>query len=100
LINLNQTGFIKGTSIAETFIHAIERSDLSQKEPTGNGSQTGFAKAFDTVNWEGLVRVLSTGFPGTVDQLDATDSVFFQISCSGQWKPQTMDNLQTWSMPR
>jgi hypothetical protein len=31
LINLNQTGFIKGRSIVETFIHAIELVQICHK---------------------------------------------------------------------
>jgi hypothetical protein len=55
LIDLNQTSFIKGRSIAETFIHATELVQVCHKRKLpALVLKLDFAKAFDTVNWEGL----------------------------------------------
>jgi hypothetical protein len=55
LIDLNQTSFIKGRSIAETFIHATELVQICHKRKLpALVLKLDFAKAFDTVNWEGL----------------------------------------------
>jgi hypothetical protein len=64
LIDINQTGFIKGKSISDTFIYALELVQVCHKrrKPT-IVLKLDFAKAFDTVNWDGLFRVLrSRGF--------------------------------------
>lgn len=60
LIDPNQTGFIKGRSIAETFIHAIELVQVCHKRKLpAIVLKLDFAKAFDTVNWDGFFKVLT-----------------------------------------
>ncbi|CAN6233698.1 unnamed protein product [Urochloa humidicola] len=65
LIDLDQTGFIRGRSLAENFIYAMELVQCCnrRKLPT-LVLKLDFAKAFDTVSWDCLLAVLSArGFP-------------------------------------
>jgi len=67
LIDPDQTGFIKGRSISENFIYAVELVQCChrQKIPT-LVLKLDFAKAFDSVDWGSLDRVLAVrGFPPT-----------------------------------
>jgi exonuclease III len=59
LIDIHQTGFVKGRSITDTFVYAAELVQTCHKRrlPT-IVLKLDFAKAFDTVIWEGLRRVL------------------------------------------
>jgi hypothetical protein len=59
LIDIRQTGFIKGRSISDTFVHAAELVQVCHKrKKPAVVLKLDFAKAFDTVNWDGLFRVL------------------------------------------
>lgn len=59
LIDLNQTGFIKGRSIFDTFVYALELVQVCHKRKRpALVLKLDFAKVFDTVNWAGLFRVL------------------------------------------
>lgn len=59
LIDINQTGFVKGRSIADTFVYATELVQVCQKrKKPAVVLKLDFAKAFDTVNWEGLSSVM------------------------------------------
>jgi len=59
LIDIHQTGFIKGRSITDTFIYALELVQVCHKRKRpAIALKLDFAKAFDTVNWEGLFNVL------------------------------------------
>jgi len=65
IIDVDQTGFIKGRSISENFIYAMElvQSCNKRKLPT-LVLKLDFAKAFDSVNWDSLQRIMVTrGFP-------------------------------------
>ena len=67
LIDLDQTGFIKGRSISENFIYAMELVQHCHKQriPT-LVLKLDFAKAFDSVNWDSLLHILQCrGFPTT-----------------------------------
>lgn len=67
LIDPDQTGFLKGRSISENFIYAMELTQCChrRKLPT-LVLKLDFAKAFDSVNWECLRNVLEArGFPET-----------------------------------
>jgi hypothetical protein len=59
LIDIHQTGFVKGRSISDTFVYVVELVHTCHKRrrPT-IVLKLDFAKAFDTVNWEGLQSVL------------------------------------------
>jgi hypothetical protein len=65
LIDTNQTGFLQGRCISETFIHALEIIQCSQKRKApAFVIKLDFAKAFDTVNWCSLQAILrARGFP-------------------------------------
>lgn len=59
LIDLDQTGFIQGRSITENFVYAMELIQCCHKRKTpALVIKLDFAKAFDTVNWDGLLTVL------------------------------------------
>lgn len=65
LIDVDQTGFIRGRSISENFIYAIEliQCCYQRKAPT-LVLKLDFAKAFDSVDWDCLEAVLQCrGFP-------------------------------------
>ncbi|CAN6206900.1 unnamed protein product [Urochloa humidicola] len=65
LIDLDQTGFIRGRSIPENFIYALELVQCCnrRKLPT-LVLKLDFAKAFDTVDWGCLMATMSArGFP-------------------------------------
>ncbi|CAN6352985.1 unnamed protein product [Urochloa humidicola] len=65
LIDLDQTGFIRGRSIAENFIYALELIQCChrRKLPT-LVLKLDFAKAFDTVSWDSLDATMAArGFP-------------------------------------
>lgn len=65
MIHMDQTGFLKGRCISENLIFATELIQACHKR----GCQTliiklDFAKAFDSVNWESLLKILAVrGFP-------------------------------------
>jgi len=65
LIDLDQTGFIKGRSISENFIYAMELVQCCHKRKLPTlVLKLDFAKAFDSVNWDSLLHILSSrGFP-------------------------------------
>lgn len=65
LIDLDQTGFIKGRSISKNFVYATELVQCYHKRKTPTlVVKLDFAKAFDSVNWDSLDLVLqSRGFP-------------------------------------
>jgi hypothetical protein len=59
LIDGHQTGFLQGRSIAESFIHAVELTQLCHKRKKESiVVKLDFAKAFDTVNWDALLQIL------------------------------------------
>ena len=59
LIDLNQTGFLKGRTIAENFVYAAKLLQVCHKRKVLTlVLKLDFAKAFDTVNWQGLLRVM------------------------------------------
>ena len=59
LIDLDQTGFLRGRSIAENFVYAMELTQCCHKRmlPT-LVLKLDFAKAFDTVHWSALFDIL------------------------------------------
>jgi hypothetical protein len=58
-VDIDQTGFIRGRSITENFVYAMELVQCCHKrrKPT-MVVKLDFAKAFDTVCWEALDVVL------------------------------------------
>ena len=65
LVDVDQSGFLAGRSIAENFVYAAElvQNCYRRKVPTVV-LKLDFAKAFDSVNWASLRKVLEArGFP-------------------------------------
>ena len=65
LVDIDQTGFIRGRSISENFVYATELVQCChrRKQPT-LVLKLDFAKAFVSVNWGNLHQILrSRGFP-------------------------------------
>jgi hypothetical protein len=59
LVELNQTGFIRGRSISDTFVYALELVQVCHKrKKPALVLKLDFAKAFDTVSWAGLSKVM------------------------------------------
>jgi hypothetical protein len=92
LIDLDQTGFLKGRSISENFMYATELVQVcfQRKAPTVV-LKLDFAKAFDTVNWESLLAVFRAwGFNSKwcqwISQLLSTSLTAVLINgCPGPW---------------
>jgi len=59
LIDLDQTGFLKGRMIAENFVYAAELLQVCHKRKVPTlVLKLDFAKAFDTVNWNCLSEIM------------------------------------------
>jgi len=59
LIDIQRTGFLKGRSISDTFIYAVELVQTCHKrKKAAIVLKLDFAKAFDIVSWVGLQKVL------------------------------------------
>lgn len=59
LIDLRQMGFIKGRSISDTFVYAADLVQVCHKRKMpAVVLKLDFAKAFETVNWDGMFRVM------------------------------------------
>jgi hypothetical protein len=67
LVDVDQTGFIEGRSISENFVMATELVQCCHKRRVPTlVIKLNFAKAFDSVNWTSLLRILEVrGFPAT-----------------------------------
>jgi hypothetical protein len=65
LIDENQSGFMRGRSISENFVHATEIVQCCQKRKSPTVVlKLDFAKAFDSICWASLRKVLEVrGFP-------------------------------------
>ena len=56
LVDVDQTGFIRGRSISENFIYATELVQCCHRRKTPTiVLKLDFAKAFDSVNWDSLL---------------------------------------------
>ena len=92
LIDIDQTGFIKGRSISENFVYATELVQLChrRKIPTVV-LKLDFAKAFDSVCWDSALKILSSrGFPQKwltwMQQLFVSShSAVVVNGCPGNW---------------
>jgi hypothetical protein len=65
LIDENQSGFMRGRSISENFVHATEIVQCCQKRKAPTVIlKLDFAKAFESICWASLRKVLEVrGFP-------------------------------------
>jgi len=92
LVDIDQTGFIRGRSISENFVYATELVQFchKNKKPT-IVLKLDFAKAFDSVCWDSLLRILSArGFPHKWNQwilhlLQTSHSAVLVNGCPGNW---------------
>ena len=92
LIDLNQTGFLKGRTIAENFVYAAEMLQLCHKRKVPTlVLKLNFAKAFDTVNWDCLMRVMAArGFSAQWCSwvrmlLETSHTAVLVNGCPGPW---------------
>jgi hypothetical protein len=92
LIDIDQTGFLKGRSISENFIYATELVQCchKRKKPT-LVLKLDFSKAFDSVSWDSLLEILDArGFPPTWCDwmrllLTSSRSAMVVNGCPGPW---------------
>jgi hypothetical protein len=92
LIDIRQTGFIRGRSISDTFVHAAELVQVCHKrKKRAVVLKLDFAKAFDTVHWDGLFRVMQArGFSELwihwmKSILNSSKSAVLVNGCPGPW---------------
>lgn len=92
LIGTDQTGFMRGRSISENFVYAVELVQCCHKRKVPTlGLKLDFAKAFDSVHWDSLLCILEVhGFPaqwnGWVHSLLSTSrSAVLVNGCPGPW---------------
>ncbi|WVZ69038.1 hypothetical protein U9M48_017891 [Paspalum notatum var. saurae] len=96
LIDLDQTGFMKGRSISENFVYATELVQCCYRHRCATlVLKLDFAKAFDSVEWSSLVNILrARGFPDLwccwMEKLLCTS----QVGDPGEWATRAMDILQ------
>jgi hypothetical protein len=92
LVDVDQTGFIKGRSISENFVYATElvQHCHRRKLPTAV-IKLDFAKAFDSVAWDSLLTVLQARkFPPIwiswmKKLLDTSHSAVLVNGCPSRW---------------
>ena len=92
MIDLDQTGFLKGRTIAENFVYAAELLQVCHKRAVPTlVLKLDFAKAFDTVNWQALLAILEArGFceqwRGWVEMMLRTSRTAVLVNgCPGPW---------------
>jgi hypothetical protein len=94
MIDIDQTGFLKGRSISENFVYATELVQVCYKRKVPTiVLKLDFAKAFDTVNWAGRLQImLARGFSerwcAWVQQILSTSLTAVLVNgCPGPWIP-------------
>ena len=91
LININQIGFIKGRSISDTFVYALELVQVCHKrKKPALVLKLDFAKAFDIVNWDALDMVLQArGFNSAwrrwMQSMQSSRTDVLVNGCPGPW---------------
>ena len=92
LVDLDQTGFIRGRSITENFIYAMELVQCVHKRRAPTlVIKLDFAKAFDTGNWDALDTIMQArGFSTTWRRwmqqiLQSSCSAIVVNGCPGPW---------------
>ncbi|KAJ1256155.1 hypothetical protein BS78_K076500 [Paspalum vaginatum] len=92
LIDLDQTGFIKGRSITVNFVYAMELVQCCHKRKVPTlVVKLDFAKAFDPVNWDALQTILiARGFNAQwcswmMQLLQTSKNAVLVNGCLGPW---------------
>jgi hypothetical protein len=92
LVDIDQTGFIKGQSISENFVYATELAQCCHKRKAATiVLKLYFAKAFDSVGWDSVLAILrARGFPDKwcdwIHQLqDTATSAVLLNGVPGRW---------------
>lgn len=93
VIHPDQSGFIRGWSISEYFTYALEliQTCHKQRRTPALVIKLDFAKAFDTVSWSALDKIMSArGFPTLWcqwinDMLSSSKSDVLLHGCPGPW---------------
>ena len=92
LIDLDQTGFLKGRTIAENFVYAAELLQVCHKRKVPTlVLKLDFAKAFDTVNWNCLSEIMEVhGFDArwcswVRSLLQTSRTAVLVNGCPGPW---------------
>lgn len=92
LIDLDQTGFLRGRSISENFVYALELVQVCHKRKLPTlVLKLDFAKTFDTVNWDALLAImeargLNDKWRAWVEQLLSTSRFAVLVNgCPGPW---------------
>jgi hypothetical protein len=92
IIDQNKSGFIRGRLIYENFAYAAELIQTCHKRITpALIVQLDFAKAFDTVSWPTLLRIMDArGFPAkwcawVNSLLTSSRSAVLPHGCPGPW---------------
>lgn len=92
LVDIDQTGFIRGRSITENFVYAMDLVQYCHKRRRLTMViKLDFAKAFDTISWEALETVLlARGFNQKwrrwmANILQSSKSEVLVNGCPGPW---------------
>lgn len=92
LVDIDQTGFIRGRSISENFVYATELVQYCHRNKLPTVVlKLDFAKAFDSVNWDSLMHIMAArGFPEKWNHwmhllFQSSRSAVLVNGCPGTW---------------
>jgi hypothetical protein len=94
LVDVDQTGFIKGRSISENFVYATKL--IQQAEGTNAGDQIGHHQGvrFCELAESPLDTAGAWLLPSSV-LMDEAAIVYVLIHCAGKWHSRPLDHVQT-----
>jgi hypothetical protein len=94
LVDLDQTGFIRGRSITENFVYAMELVQCCHKRRVPTlAIKLDFAKAFDTVNWDALDNTTGKRFQHCMEKVDAAHIAVLPLRSPCERLPRAVDGL-------